>query len=43
MVLFKEETFGPLAPLFKFKDISEVVNMANNTNYGLAGYILQKI
>ena len=42
MVLFKEETFGPLAPLFKFKDISEVVNMANNTNYGLAGYIFTK-
>ena len=42
MVLFKEETFGPLAPLFKFKDITEVVNMANNTNYGLAGYIFTK-
>ena len=39
---FKEETFGPLAPLFKFKDITEVVNMANNTNYGLAGYIFTK-
>ncbi len=42
MILFKEETFGPLAPLFKFKDINEVVNMANNTNYGLAGYIFTK-
>ena len=42
MVLFKEETFGPLAPLFKFKDVDEVINMANNTNYGLAGYIFTK-
>ena len=42
MVLFKEETFGPIAPLFKFKDIDEVINMANNTNYGLAGYIFTK-
>lgn len=42
MILFKEETFGPLAPLFKFKDVNEVINMANNTNYGLAGYIFTK-
>ena len=42
MMLFKEETFGPIAPLFKFKDVNEVINMANNTNYGLAGYIFTK-
>ena len=43
MIIFEEETFGPLAPLFKFKDENEVIRMANATNYGLAGYILRKI
>ena len=34
----QEETFGPLAPLFRFKDESEVVAAANDTDYGLAAY-----
>ncbi|MBM7062511.1 NADP-dependent succinate-semialdehyde dehydrogenase [Pseudomonas sp. UL073] len=34
----KEETFGPLAPLFRFKDEAEVVAMANDTEFGLASY-----
>ncbi|SDN46618.1 NADP-dependent succinate-semialdehyde dehydrogenase [Pseudomonas jinjuensis] len=34
----KEETFGPLAPLFRFKDDAEVVAMANDTEFGLASY-----
>ncbi|MDF0749575.1 NADP-dependent succinate-semialdehyde dehydrogenase [Marinobacter sp. 71-i] len=34
----KEETFGPLAPLFRFKDEAEVVAMSNNTEFGLASY-----
>ena len=42
MIIFEEETFGPLAPLFKFKDENEVIRMANDTNYGLAGYIFTK-
>ena len=38
MKFFREETFGPLAPLFKFKTEEEAVKMANDTEYGLAGY-----
>jgi succinate-semialdehyde dehydrogenase/glutarate-semialdehyde dehydrogenase len=34
----KEETFGPLAPLFRFKDEAEVIAMANDTEFGLASY-----
>ncbi|KES22977.1 MULTISPECIES: NADP-dependent succinate-semialdehyde dehydrogenase [Pseudomonas] len=34
----KEETFGPLAPLFRFKDEAEVIAMSNDTEFGLAAY-----
>ncbi|MEG1210013.1 MAG: aldehyde dehydrogenase family protein [Leclercia sp.] len=34
----KEETFGPLAPLFRFKDEDDVIAMANDTEFGLAAY-----
>lgn len=34
----KEETFGPLAPLFRFKDEAEVIHQANDTEFGLAAY-----
>ncbi|SFQ15269.1 NADP-dependent succinate-semialdehyde dehydrogenase [Pseudomonas borbori] len=34
----KEETFGPLAPLFRFQDEAEVIAMANDTEFGLASY-----
>jgi succinate-semialdehyde dehydrogenase / glutarate-semialdehyde dehydrogenase len=33
-----EETFGPLAPLFRFRDEDEVISMANDTIFGLASY-----
>ncbi|CPO69364.1 succinate-semialdehyde dehydrogenase [Bordetella pertussis] len=33
-----EETFGPVAPLFKFDSEDEVIGMANNTIFGLAAY-----
>jgi len=38
MLLAKEETFGPLAPLFRFKDEADVIQMANDTEFGLAAY-----
>lgn len=34
----KEETFGPLSPLFRFYEESEVVSLANDTEFGLAAY-----
>ncbi|MBN9672274.1 NAD-dependent succinate-semialdehyde dehydrogenase [Roseibium aggregatum] len=38
MAVAKEETFGPVAPLFRFKEDAEVVAMANDTEFGLASY-----
>jgi succinate-semialdehyde dehydrogenase / glutarate-semialdehyde dehydrogenase len=38
MKVATEETFGPLAPLFKFDTEDEVIEMANNTIFGLASY-----
>ncbi|WP_457094935.1 NAD-dependent succinate-semialdehyde dehydrogenase, partial [Microvirga sp. P5_D2] len=38
MALASEETFGPLAPLFRFKDESEAIAIANATPFGLASY-----
>jgi succinate-semialdehyde dehydrogenase / glutarate-semialdehyde dehydrogenase len=38
MLAFKEETFGPLAPVFKFSSEAEAIEMANDTEFGLAAY-----
>ncbi|TDQ77730.1 succinate-semialdehyde dehydrogenase/glutarate-semialdehyde dehydrogenase [Dongia mobilis] len=38
MAVAKEETFGPLAPLFRFKTEEEVIKLANDTEFGLASY-----
>ncbi|WP_170438602.1 NAD-dependent succinate-semialdehyde dehydrogenase [Ruegeria arenilitoris] len=42
MKVAQEETFGPLAPLFKFEDENEVIAMANDTIFGLASYFYAK-
>ena len=39
MVIYREETFGPIAPVIVFDDEDEVVAMANDTTYGLASYV----
>ncbi|OEO30404.1 succinate-semialdehyde dehydrogenase (NADP(+)) [Devosia insulae DS-56] len=38
MMLAREETFGPLAPLFRFETVEEVIQLANATEFGLASY-----
>ncbi|MFU8822064.1 MAG: NADP-dependent succinate-semialdehyde dehydrogenase [Gammaproteobacteria bacterium] len=38
MKIAREETFGPVAPLFRFKDEAEAIRMANDTDCGLAAY-----
>lgn len=42
MLCMREETFGPLAPIVKFKDEKDVVALANNTEYGLASYFYSR-
>ncbi|MCX7273569.1 MAG: NAD-dependent succinate-semialdehyde dehydrogenase [Burkholderiales bacterium] len=42
MRVAREETFGPVAPLFRFKDEAEVIRMANDTEFGLAAYFFSR-
>lgn len=42
MKVAKEETFGPLAPIFRFSSDEEVVRMANDTEFGLAAYFYSR-
>ena len=39
MLIYREETFGPIAGVIPFDDEEQVIQMANDTNYGLASYI----
>jgi succinate-semialdehyde dehydrogenase / glutarate-semialdehyde dehydrogenase len=42
MVITKEETFGPVAPLYRFRTEAEAVKMANDTEFGLAAYFYSR-
>ena len=42
MKVAREETFGPLAPLFRFKTEEEAIRMANDTEFGLASYFYSR-
>ena len=42
MAVSTEETFGPMAPLFRFSDVDDVIDMANDTIFGLASYFYAK-
>ncbi|ARE83261.1 glutarate-semialdehyde dehydrogenase DavD [Roseovarius mucosus] len=42
MAFASDETFGPLAPLFKFESVDDVIAMANDTIFGLASYFYAK-
>jgi succinate-semialdehyde dehydrogenase/glutarate-semialdehyde dehydrogenase len=42
MLLAREETFGPLAPVFRFSSDDEVIALANDTEFGLASYFYSR-
>jgi succinate-semialdehyde dehydrogenase/glutarate-semialdehyde dehydrogenase len=42
MRITREETFGPVAPLFRFETEEQAIQMANDTEFGLAGYFYSR-
>jgi len=42
MTIFREETFGPVAPLIRFRTDAEVIELANRTEFGLASYFYSR-
>src|SRR5438093_382440 len=42
MLVSREETFGPVAPLIRFKTEEEVIRLANDTEFGLSGYFYSR-
>lgn len=43
MLIYREETFGPMVPVTVYSDVDEVVAMANDTEYGLASHLYTKV
>ena len=39
MSIYREETFGPVAPVIIYQDEDDLLEMANDTHYGLASYV----
>ncbi len=42
MKIFREETFGPVAPLIRFREDAEAIELANRTEFGLASYFYSR-
>ncbi len=42
MIVTREETFGPVAPLYRFETEEDVIRMANDTEFGLAAYFYSR-
>ena len=42
MLVAREETFGPVAPIFRFDTEAEVIALANDTEFGLASYFYSR-
>ncbi len=42
MLVMREETFGPVAPIMSFRNLDQVIALANDTEYGLAAYIFTR-
>ncbi len=42
MLITKEETFGPVAPLYRFKTEEEAIRLANDSEFGLSGYFYSR-
>jgi succinate-semialdehyde dehydrogenase / glutarate-semialdehyde dehydrogenase len=42
MLCAREETFGPVAPVFRFETEAEAIQLANNTEFGLASYFYSR-
>ena len=42
MKIAREETFGPVAPIFRFKNEADVIHYANDTEFGLAAYFFSR-
>lgn len=42
MLVARDETFGPLAPVFEFETEADAIRLANDTEFGLAGYFFSK-